>query len=67
MMEYLEMGDLGVYRKKYEPSEADIKRITRQILQAIAAMHALELTHRDIKPGVRPYFAHEQTESSQSD
>ena len=53
-MEYLEIGDLGIYRKNYQPSEANYHAYTRQILQALVAMHALGYTHRDIKPGVRP-------------
>ena len=54
MMEYVKLGDLGVCWKNHEPSEPEVQRITRQILQTLAAMHALGYTHRDIKPGVRP-------------
>ena len=50
ILEYIELGNLFEYVKKYPLSEDDIVRIFFQITSAINYLHKQKILHRDIKP-----------------
>lgn len=53
-MEYCDLGDLQAYvRTRGVLSEDETRTVTRQILVALAYMHAERFAHRDLKPLVR--------------
>lgn len=53
-MEYAEHGDLAQYLDKHgKRAVAEVKDITRQILNGLVVMHEREISHRDLKPQVR--------------
>ncbi|KAL0632584.1 hypothetical protein Q9L58_008515 [Maublancomyces gigas] len=50
-MEYIEYGDLTHYLKNSGPCSAkNAQAITRQLLEGLATLHELNISHRDIKP-----------------
>jgi serine/threonine protein kinase len=53
-MELVEHGNLETYLSSQggKLPELDAQEITRQIFQALKAMHDLNFAHRDLKPGV---------------
>jgi len=56
-MEYFVLGDLGrQIHGGVALSEQDAQDITTQILEGIRVMHQNRISHRDLKPGVRPLF-----------
>lgn len=53
-MEYIPYGDLGHFLKTSGRfSVTNVKQITRQLLEGLAMLHGLNITHRDMKPQVR--------------
>jgi len=50
-MEYVPGGDLGslIHRRGHLP-EADVKVMAGQLLSALAYLHGMQITHRDVKP-----------------
>ena len=56
-MEYFVLGDLDrQIHGGVALSEQDAQDITTQILEGIRVMHQNRISHRDLKPGVRPLF-----------
>lgn len=52
-MEYIEHGDLSQYLKAPGPRSANnIREITRQLLEGLAILQDLKISHRDLKPKV---------------
>lgn len=52
-MEYIAYGDLSHYIKKPGPrSTSNIREITRQLLEGLATLHEMNISHRDLKPQV---------------
>ncbi|CUS07247.1 unnamed protein product [Tuber aestivum] len=49
-MEYIPLGDLDQCFRKRTFTEAQAKRLTRQLLKGLAIMHENGFTHRDLKP-----------------
>ena len=51
IMEYVRGGELSTYMHRHGPMlEPMVQNMTRQILHALAYLHARGITHRDIKP-----------------
>lgn len=56
-MEYIEHGDLNQYLKDNGPcSPSNARAIAKQLLDGLVTLHELKITHRDIKPQVKPYL-----------
>lgn len=56
-MEYIEHGDLAQYIDKHHPQAvAEVKEITKQILNGLVVMHSRGICHRDLKPQVRSRY-----------
>ncbi|KAJ5365917.1 hypothetical protein N7517_008803 [Penicillium concentricum] len=56
-MEYLELGDLGVYLHRRPPlPEGQAQEIAYQILDGLNMMHYNGFAHRDLNPTVSPLF-----------
>ncbi|KAF2726755.1 Pkinase-domain-containing protein [Polyplosphaeria fusca] len=51
IMEFVRHGDLQGYLNQHGSlSEADAQRMAKQLLSALAHLHKMKITHRDIKP-----------------
>ncbi|KAF2452457.1 hypothetical protein BDY21DRAFT_294641 [Lineolata rhizophorae] len=51
IMEYVPGGDLSTYLQKHSVLDEQMaKCMARQVLEALAYLHSLQITHRDIKP-----------------
>lgn len=58
-MEYVPGGDLMNYvRDVGALPEGEARVIAEQILQALFVLHEHSLTHRDVKPQVKPLWIH---------